>query len=232
MHAGSGPGPGSSFAPTDISGCVLWLRADNSTLAALSDGAAVTTWPDESGVSHHLTQAGAANKPHYDASASPSCPYPTVQFAIDGSDVDYLASGAFTLDQPCTYFVVSLLGITGGTTILDGYPGYSPYLSVTGGQLKPYAGLWGPGITPTAPMIYTLVLNGASTVAALNGTYTSAVATGSDAPGGVVLGADGTFLVGGELDVAELIIYDSALGATNRGTVEDYLGAKYGVTVA
>ena len=53
------------FDPSTITGCKLWLKADS---LALSDGAAVSTWPDSSGLSNDATQATAGNKPIYKTS--------------------------------------------------------------------------------------------------------------------------------------------------------------------
>lgn len=53
-----------AFAPTDLAGLVLWLKADS---LALNDGDAVASWTDSSGNGNTASQGTAANKPTYKA---------------------------------------------------------------------------------------------------------------------------------------------------------------------
>lgn len=75
-----------AFLPTDLSGLVLWLRAD--TIADRLDGDTVQTWKDESGQGNHMTQATAAKRPIYKTGIVNG--KPVVRF--DGAD-DVLAAG-------------------------------------------------------------------------------------------------------------------------------------------
>ncbi len=60
---------GVSWVPTDIDGCVLWLRSDS--IEGLSDGDPVGTWTDQSGLGNNATQSTELNKPLF-YSGSPS----------------------------------------------------------------------------------------------------------------------------------------------------------------
>ena len=55
---------GRGFDPDDISGCMLWLKAD--AITGHSDGDDLTAWTDTSGEGHDITvPATAARRPHY-----------------------------------------------------------------------------------------------------------------------------------------------------------------------
>jgi len=58
------PKGGQGFDPDDISGCMLWLKAD--AITGHSDAADLTAWTDSSGEGHDITVPGtAARRPHY-----------------------------------------------------------------------------------------------------------------------------------------------------------------------
>src|SRR4051812_19518760 len=99
---GTGAAGGSSaFAPTDISGLKLWLKADS---LSLNDGDAVTTWTDSSGNSNTASQGTAANKPTYKTAVLNALP--VVRF--DGSN-DYLGVARNSGLEPAAMTVVALL---------------------------------------------------------------------------------------------------------------------------
>ena len=79
-----------SHVPLTVPGLKLWVRTES--LAALADGAAVASWPDESGNGKHLAQAIAAQKPVHDLDADG---LPAVLF--DGAD-DMLVTAANVLN--------------------------------------------------------------------------------------------------------------------------------------
>lgn len=55
---------GKGFDPDDISGCMLWLKAD--AITGHSDAADLTVWSDSSGEGNDITVPGtAARRPHY-----------------------------------------------------------------------------------------------------------------------------------------------------------------------
>ena len=67
------------FTPTQISGCLLWVDAADSTTITHSSGD-VSQWDDKSGNNHHLTQSTSAYEPTY----SSVVPYPCIEF--DGNN--------------------------------------------------------------------------------------------------------------------------------------------------
>jgi hypothetical protein len=68
----------SFFVPMDVSGCVLWLRADLGIIFATAGSTPVMEWADQSGSGNHFYQLG-ANQPTYSASGGPNGT-PCIQF--------------------------------------------------------------------------------------------------------------------------------------------------------
>lgn len=78
-----------TFAPTDLSGLILWLDASETSSLTLS-GSNVTTWADLSGEGNDATQSDANKKPVYNATGLNSKPTVNFQFGADGSTADVL----------------------------------------------------------------------------------------------------------------------------------------------
>lgn len=207
----------SGFVPTDIAGCVLWLRADGIT--GLSDGDAVTTWPDESGEGNDATQATTAKKPSYETGVLNGLP--VVRF--DG--VDDLLQGSSDLTVRTIFAVVK------SDDLAPEYDGLVTGQAGTDGDL---------GLLVTPSGYYTNSQSGA--IWYVNGTQTSSVADWSEFHIAVVKwsgydyttsyqigndrGIGGRYLQG---DVAEILIYDSVLSDGDREAVRDYLNDKYAI---
>jgi hypothetical protein len=220
----------SLFNPATIAGLKLWLKADT---LALADTAPVSTWSDQSGNGNDATQSG-SGRPLLS----------TTSFAINGHQVVF-----FNLGSPNQTMNLTS-SISGGTwTVLvvmkpfgSGYPMYS-ISSVSGGQgcpLGPYIDgannvnmgrqdivISDGAITSGTAHVFT-----ASSVAAtsqslyIDGVSQSGTAgsTSGTTTGFDILGDRGS--IGG---IAELLVYDSVLGSTDRGNVETYLKTKYGL---
>ena len=67
------------FTPTQITGCLLWVDADDQSTITHVAGS-VSQWDDKSGNNYHLTQSTAAYEPTY----SSVIPYPYIEF--DGNN--------------------------------------------------------------------------------------------------------------------------------------------------
>lgn len=76
-----GIGSASSWRPTQLSGCVLWLRAD---LGITKDGSdKVSAWADQSGAGNNVTQATGTKQPTWVAGALGG----QAALSFDGGDV-------------------------------------------------------------------------------------------------------------------------------------------------
>lgn len=220
---------GGGFVPTDIAGCKLWLKGDgsayNTGTTQATDGQTVTTWVDASGQGNDSVQTTGARKP---------------VFKDIGGVKSLLTAGAEWMDttwsagSTCSIFVVYKNSgtsngrwVSGGNNWLLGpYSFNYSYYSATG-----FAGGSTSSNSNTTIRVHNAVQTSGGAQHWLNGTSQGTVGS-AGAPG--IISAPGTYLSGGELGsghIYEVIGYDSALSTGDREDVEDYLGAKYGVTI-
>lgn len=244
--ATSGSGPTLSYT----TGLTLWFKAD---ALVLNDGDAVTTWADSSGNGYDLSQSVAGEKPTYKTGILNG--KPVVRF--DGGDVLYRNSTALSLrahsmfvvfrenTQVTSAGVFTLMSATNDYDSLDGFDyetsNNSSWFGAIGSTSgSPYSALVsGSGAAPWG--VYSHVM------ATTTGTvYKDGSAGGTDSTFNQLdVNSFGGFIMGGHWigsaiyatlrlngDVAELLWYNSNLAAGDRQTVERYLGAKYGITVA
>lgn len=186
-------------------------------------GAGVSQWADQSGNGRHLLQATDTNRPAKQAGG---------EILFDGAD-NYLKTNAFTLNQPCTIFLllkqVSYV-VSGFKSVMTGNTGtqVNIYQGTVEGTLQLYAGSF--GVTQIAQgtgtyNVITAVLNDdSSSIQVDNGTAN----TGDGGPnnlGGFTLGAAGDATAFSNIEVKEILIYSGALSAGDRTTVFNYLDA-------
>lgn len=237
---------GGGFSPTDIAGLVAWYKAD--AIGGLSDNDPVATWADSSGNGRDATQGTAANKPTYQTGEVNSLP--CVRF--DGSN-DVLA--ATCPHQPdFTLFVV--LKPTGGAidnyqsavsrgAVFENDTNFA--FAVRRGGANEFlrwccywrnvSTLYGNegGGWVDATWTYVAVKVDGSANLTIYEKGSSEVTDGSNSAS-----TDGSqsLRIGGPNsttssdayftgDIAEVILYDSALSDGDRGSVESYLGTKY-----
>jgi len=219
---------GGGFSPPDIAGLVLWLQGDNAPSGYIAN------WPDDSGNGNDAVE---------------STDRPTkVSGVINGHDaVSFWANGNAGVNQRLVspaalpadrsiFFVAKILstpGVYGGIdTVLSGATDYTNgivFLSNTFGSTTfPYYG--GNG---------ALYLDGVLAASPPDNWPTSSYAVGTAK--GSALGSDSAIRLGqasggiaayaSNVAIAEFIVYDSDLSTGDREMVEDYLGAKYAITI-
>lgn len=222
-----------------ISGIVARWRADQIT--GLTSGAAVSSWPDDSANGYHATQAASLSMPTWQAAAIGG--QPTVRFT--GSSNHWLASAAPAGDSAQTLVAVLKLNtITNVRTIRAGY--LNEFSNNGDGAIQFRIESNGmPGL------VHQNIVNLGTATTAITTDATSVVATfsdaadsfgfrvaGSDAGGGtttVTLTARTTRIGGhpyntGEAfdgDMAELIVFNRVLTATELDTVQSYIEVRY-----
>ncbi len=223
-----------------VSGASLWL--DAGAITGISDGGAVTAWNDGSGNSNNY--AGTAT---YDASNANFNNQATVHF--DGSQSLY--NSAFNPAFGYTIFAVAKADSPSGNQAYFGGGVSSMALGLyvgTGVNPNNSFWAWAPNEWSTYGKADSVNANTnihAYTVSStdettwswyLNGKATGAAGEAAGNPiaysGGTYVGASGAG--GGEYwngDIAEIIVYNSVLNATQIGQVNSYLGEKYGVAV-
>lgn len=226
---------GQSFAPRQVAGLQLWLKADGQlwqdsalTTRATADGDPVGGWGDASGNGRHVTQATSTKRPTLKLAVLSG--KPVVRF--DGVD-DFL-SVSLTQNQPSTYFiVVKNITMTANDYIFDGSgTGNGPafYQRTVGGLDAMYAGATGP--SPNAGTsdfkVFSLIFNGASSDAWMNGVEIGVANVGAANCATLTIGdAGGTHGVAANVDIAEFAVYSGALSDPDRQRIENYLAAHW-----
>ncbi len=217
-------------------GLAFWLSAD--TITGVAEGASVTTWTDSSTTGSALKATSGATKPVYSATGMNG--YPAVKFSGGGSD--YMTT---------TDLSSKFTGSTSGTAIYVFTPGQSSYAVFgpgLGGEFFSFSGGdWYPSIfrnarvgpyyggtmptTSTTPVRAAVVSNSATTTytAYVNGVAkTPAQATGTwTAPGVCIIGNNSIPNGAFKGPIAEILLYNTALSASDYTTVDNYLKDKY-----
>lgn len=219
-----------SFSPDDLSGLDLWLKAD--AITGLSDNDAVVTWSDESGNGNDLSQAIAANRPTYQTNEI-NTTLPVVRG--DGTN-DYIGAAIVGLDQPRHIFIVARWNVYGeDDAIMDGWGVNRGRLRAAAvDEVELSAGIninSGTIAAVTDFHIYSLVINGASSIIRVDGVEKVTGNAASNDPNGRILFSDGNGVNHANADVAEIIDYNVVLSAADQASVESYLSAKYGISI-
>jgi len=200
-------------SPLSVPNCRLWFRADS---LALVDGDLIDAWSDESGYGTNAVSAG-ANRPTFKTNIVNGLP------VVRCAGNHWLDHGALFLPY-ATYFVVwSRTGAANNDYILGASGAAYSYLQY-GGSWYVYKNI----STAVAMATGTFMLK----CNRYNGTtyqrYTNGVAEASQAGAGGAnlryIGAGG-FACNG--DIAEVIIYQTALTDAERSIVDLYLRLKY-----
>jgi hypothetical protein len=218
------------FDPSTIAGLKLWLKADS---LALSDGAVVATWTDNSGTANNATQTGTA-QPVYKTNIVNG--KPVVRF--DGVNDFMQLATEITLSAD---FILYAVYKTTGDNCLVGAVAVNNQLfrvgEAGGNQLSLYDGVGG-------------TLSGTLSVSrsSWNLGFIRRPPTGGyqffDASGNIGIGGAGSpTLKAGVIgavesppiglytsgDVAEIILYDNQLASADVNAVRDYLKTKYAI---
>jgi hypothetical protein len=226
----TGDGPGTVGTTDGASELELWVKADDLTLAA---GAPVAAWSDASGNGRHLTQVVADRQPVFVPDALNG--RPVVRFTADFFSSLTLPSAG----NQFTLVAVVKPGRTGAYhNILDDDASTRPMLWVDGlgnyefnynsGAVAPASG--GMDIlmavkTTTGPQYSRLYVNGPSVAASGSSNFTIAASKAYD-----LFNRDEAQAFTG--DVAELIVYSTALNASEINKLGWALQQKYGLAGA
>lgn len=222
------------FSPDDIAGLRAWFDAD--AITGKVDTDTISQWDDLSGNGLHATQATGANQPTYQTNEINGLP--VVQF--DGSN-DSLGSALNNADASITVFLIGRflsgaanvsrilsLSSDGAASIFNNGDSDYGYYANQGGSIVDLGG------TPQTATILALVFaSNSSTDAYRDGTLHTTFDPSNGYTGGLplTLGAQRSTENFAKCQIGEVLIYDSALGSTDREAVEQYLGDKWGISV-
>lgn len=218
----------------------LWLdAADTSTI--ISSGGSVSQWNDKSGKGNNVTQGTGSAQPTTGATQNGKN-----VLSFDGGDTLNFPSGLFTIPNGAnTVFAVSKRATEDGTA--DGIlcfneSGVERYLLGYGAPSGRYyfssRNAIGSGVTQDsagANTNFKVVYgrrSGTTLAISQNGATESTNANGADEPGinGGFIGGSASANMTGQ--IAEILIYNRSLSASERSVVIKYLGSKWGITVA
>lgn len=258
-HIGVGvgiPGDGAlraaiEWQPTDISGAILWLRAD---LGITLNGSNISAWADQSGAANDATQAVAGKQPLWVAGGF-SGNRPCARF--DGVDDSMtLAALDMSSSSGATMFLAikSITGVGTGAWFevrvnISAAPGlmmgqafFDPqgeefgskfsgtiYGAITATSLNTDPHYYCGRVDSTLPAAneHTLRRDGAT----LSTAYSSGPLeqTGNLGNTGHSIGGRDDSGLFANVDIAEIIIYGRAISDAERNLVEAYLAARYSI---
>jgi len=232
--------------PTDIAGCELWLDAEQgvysdagTTLAVNND--AVYQWNDQSGNSNHVTQVTSGSRPTLKTTGINS------KNSIEFAEPEFMDSSTPVVSAPNTIFAVHVMTASDvwGSAIWDSDANvrHNFFWNASGSPDSFRAAAVNNEDTTVGSgnrfdqFITAVTYNGASSSIFMNGADVGdgSVDLGSNNLDGITLGTLRAGLGGGNYylngQIAEVIVYDSALSTTDRETVETYLADKWGITI-
>ena len=248
------------FSPMDISGLGLWLKADEGTYQddgmgtpATADDDVVGGWEDQSGNGFDVTQAVAANKPLLKTGILNGKPvlrfdktndYLSRAAVLGESDTQgtlFFVAGTDDADQQMVLCISDDASnsrrILFGKAAIDDRMELFQRAADVGEQIDGST-----AVNDGVHRIFTFKSSGTVYTFYLNGTAEEinvvAGANNGDWIGdcsSLDVTAVGAWVYSGvvsywEDDIAEIIYYDTALSDAEREKVENYLGAKYGIT--
>jgi len=224
LETWSGFAGSAASAPTNISGCVLWLRADAGVLTNATGS--VTNWVDQSGNGKVAVQTNAVQQPILTASAINGLPAVTFDGAIDPNG-DCLVFGDIAMQ---TIFIVNRVGA--------GTPGNGGIIGSVGNDKsirRIDANTWrspGDGNDFSNPSGSLMAVNGVNNPIAATAVWHVLMAQrggGTYTYNGIGGGYWANRSFNG--DIAEVIVYNRALTDDERIRVGLYLSQKYGLAL-
>jgi len=227
---GSSSVPADPWVPTDINGCVLWLRSDLGI--TMDESNRVGTWADQSGNGYNANQGTDANKFTWIDNTLNG--YPVLY--VDNTDDGMTFTGDPMIPNDSTIFVVSRF-------ILDA-AGFNTHISGSGGSLyvssysdvRGYFGgadyFRGTELVVEAWYYRIIYLNGTNSYIRRNGvdvtTNVSNIGT-TTLGNSLMLGNNAGYSRGYGSQMAEFGVYSGVLSGNNLSLLETYLAGRYGL---
>ncbi len=213
--------PGSASPSQVAGGPVVWYQGDTGS---------VSSWTDLSNLGHHALQVTPANQPSIISSAING--HSAFRFA---GGVTQMKATAFTLNQPETLFLVAKMIAYGSGGVNDIAWDGDTAGSMTGGSIISGTTAVSAGAGMSAAVSYangtydylTAQYNSSSSFTRIHGTQVASGNTGTNAAAGFTIGGLGNATRGANVEIAEVLVYASALSALAIAQVEAYLKQRY-----
>lgn len=218
------------FDPDSISGLVLWFDAND--LSAVGDGNPVGTWSDKSSSGNDAT-ATTTQRPLYKSNGI-GTGLPSVLF--DGTDDRMSLGSTQVVSGGGTMFAVYKKVTSGAYAIPLGGAGVQSCLDFSDGDYY-----WITKFTSVLTTAFTADTNPnvmAQRYASGAGNYSGSKNGSEGTSAGSVNDTDFAYLgyraqpLYSSAHFGEILLYSSRLGDADFAAVEDYLGAKWGVTIS
>jgi hypothetical protein len=204
-----------------------WYDASVSSNYILTSNA-VSQWSDLSGNGRHLTQSTSSRRPVIKTGEKNGLNVIYFDGGLKG-----LSTSAITLSNPCTIFVaVKMYSLTSYTSIYDGVNNNEGNLAGNSGNaIQLYTQAFVGGFSASTNTWYRIThsINGGSSYDRRNDTVTSNWSDDSVNLGGLRIGEGDGGGENGNMDIAEVIVYNRALNTTEVNTINTYLSAKWGI---
>lgn len=206
----------------------FWTGGADFAALGLSNGAAVTTWPDETANGRDLTQATAGSKPTYTASSAGFNSHPTV--ACDGT-ADFMQTASWTGITGTIVVVGKLTGGSTSKTIVDGIGSSNRHLLFSNSSAKwsinSGTSIASAGSSDTS-LHYFRAEFGATDTLTIDGTSSISGDAGAQTLTGITLGAryDGTTNFGA-IEAAFIGVLSGALTTDERTALRAWAQATY-----
>jgi hypothetical protein len=221
-------------SPDDVSGLVGWwdfsdattMFTDDGVTPVSLDGALIYRINDKSASGANLTQATEAERPSYETN---------LQNSLSGANFSTAAiTGTLTQAQPATVILVAKKASTSSTGVFfsgNSAADFHLYSNITTGVFGGYCGVNGlVGSTDQtgAWHVFTYIINGATSSIFVDGTSYDTGDAGTNTINAPRLGRDRSATNPYDGDMGEVLIYNGALSAGDRDTVETLLQTKWG----
>ena len=220
----------SGFSPKNIAGLALWMDAS-------AYNASTGTWSDKSGNARDFSQGTVGNRPIVSAVTQNG----RAILEFDGSNDQLINSSNFLQVANCTMFAAfrRLGGVYGGVISSANNGDRSPGILIDNsrGGVRGFQNLAYAAVSAVDVFNITsgTVTNGAA-VLFTNGSEISTSAVSNTLETNNTTTAIGSYRTtqANYLNgyIGEIIVYTQVLNASQRKTVEGYLGKKWGITVA
>lgn len=228
------PSDDNSFAAQNLpikNGLILWLDAADDDSFVYSSGTVVSQWRDKSGFNNHANQATVANQPNRNTAINSR---KTITF--DGTNDFFNGTSNLSLSNGCSVFTVIKSSATGERDIITSTSMAANtdlylYQQQSSGKFGNWAEIYTTNAISTGTW-YLLSVNIASDGSEalyLNGALQGSATRTLTNTRGYRIGANSS---GGEFwngEIAEIIIFNRGLSATEIKQVHNYLGQKWGI---
>jgi hypothetical protein len=243
-HTISIPGQGGApFNPGSVGGgtLVLWLRADRGITL---NGGDVSGWNDFSGLANNVAQANGPNQPLYVASNAAFANQPTVRFTSANTDALTTASGTLVAQSGARTIICAVRATDAvGGTIIDFQRDATDFAFIwfdNAGTKIVFTDatvtttVTAPPVMPNTAYVMTFVDSGTGTALVWRANQTGYATVGNipaetAPPGGFSIGNRAASGFSFQGDIAEILVYASALSAADYTTVENYMRGRYAI---